>query len=180
MDRRSNSKRTLATRKLSPGCLCCGNENPWVVVTIPQQTSCRGKVHEVNAEVTQCRHCDAIVTSAEQDESLLNKSKQAHAQWLKRVIKNSREKLKLTHRELASAVKISPATLSRALVGDSLIDPSTEELLLIKTKQLRDAKEIEELLNLALDHNSYSVDDLEPPSDPICNAANSNELTLAA
>jgi transcriptional regulator with XRE-family HTH domain len=180
MERKSNSKRTLPPRKLSSGCPCCGNENPWVLVTIPQQASCRGKVHDVIAEVTQCRHCDAVVTSAAQDEALLEKSKKAHAQWLKQMIKSSREKLKLTHREFAVAVGISPATLSRAVAGDSLIDPSTEELLLIKTKQLRVAREIEELLNLPLDQNSRTIDDLEPPCDPICNAADSNELALAA
>lgn len=180
MERKSNSKRTLAPRKLSSECQCCGKVNPWVVISIPQQTSCRGKVHKVIAEVTQCRHCDAVVTSAEQDEALLKKSKEAHAQWLKQIIKNSREKLKLTHREFAAAVSISSATLSRAVVGDTLIDPSTEELLLIKAKQLRVAKEIEELLNLSLDYNSSTVDNLELPSDQICNAADSNELALAA
>ena len=107
-------------------------------------------------------------------------TRHAHAHWLALMIKASRKKLKLSLRDFAAAVSISTATLSRALTGDSLIDPSTEELLLFKTKGLREAQEVEELLNLTLDHSSYSADNHESPNDPIYDAAESSELALAA
>ncbi|MDB4354095.1 helix-turn-helix domain-containing protein [Akkermansiaceae bacterium] len=177
MERKRKSKRTLAPRITPPECFCCGSASPWAIVTLDQKTLCRDQTHEVRAEVTQCKHCDAIITSASQNEALLEKTREAHCKWIKKTLQITRKKLKLPQREFAAALGISTATLSRALKADSLIDPSTEELLLFKIKELRRAQEIEELLNLSLDHDSYNHGN---DSDPIASAADSNELALAA
>ena len=51
------------------------------------------------------------------------------------------KELKQPQRDFAFTVNISSATLSSALKGETLIDPSTEELLFIKIDRLRDEKE---------------------------------------
>ncbi|MBK1830525.1 hypothetical protein JIN77_07295 [Verrucomicrobiaceae bacterium R5-34] len=185
MKRKPINERKLTPRKLPPECLCCGRANLWATVTLSQQTSYRGHEHKIHAEVTQCRHCDAVITTAEQDKALLEKSAQAHSQWIKKTIQTSQKRLKLTHREFSAAVHISSATLSRALKAETLIDPSTEELLLLKVKGLEEKLAIKELLDLAKNFSNSDFEDSEDPDDPwtppyLSSSADSNELALAA
>lgn len=180
MKRKTNSKRKLAPRKLSPECLCCGGADPWVAVTLIQQASFRGQLHEVSAEVTQCRYCEAVVTTPEQDEALLHKTRQAHWDWIKLSLLATQKRLKLPQREFAAALSISTATLSRALKAESPTDPSTEALILFKMKELRAAQEKKELLALALKETFSHLENSEQPWDPSSDAADSSEVALAA
>lgn len=181
MKRPSLSKRKRAPRKTPPECFCCGSASPWVTVKLNQETLFRDQSHEVIAEVTQCKHCDAIITSASQDEALLEKTRQAHCAWIKKTLKIALKKLKLPQRDFAASTGVSLATVSRALKAESLIDPSTEALLLFKIKELQDAQEIRELLALTMQEISSSSE--EPDDDPWIpptDAADSNSLALAA
>lgn len=180
MKRKAKSQRKLAPRIFPTACLCCGEENPWVTQTLPQKSEFRDQLHEVRAEVMQCRYCAAITTTPEQTEALLQKLQEAHAQWISQTLKSTKRALTLSHRGFATAVNISSATLSRAIKAESLIDPSTEELLLIKIKRLKTAQEINELLDLPMAHKSsasYEPDGLWPLA---CSAADSEELPLSA
>jgi DNA-binding transcriptional regulator YiaG len=180
MERKRKSKRTLAPRVTPPECLCCGSVSPWVIVKLGQETLFRVQTHKIVAEVTQCKHCDAIITSASQDEALLEKTRQAHCAWIQKTLKIALKKLKLPQRDFAAATGVSLATVSRALKADSLIDPSTEALLLFKIKELQGAQEIKELLALRMKKISSSAEESDDPWIPPTDAADSNSLSLAA
>ena len=180
MRRKINSKRKLAPRKEPLECLCCGSASPWVIVPLSQETSYRDQTHTVQVEVTQCRHCDAVITSPSQNAALLKKSEEAHRGWIAQTLKAARKKLKLPQREFAVALGVGTATLSRALKGESTIDQSTEALALIRIKELEKAQEIKELLALELKKSSYTGDEPDDPWFPPTGAADSNELALAA
>ena len=64
------------------------------------------------------------------------------------------KELKQPQRDFAFTVNIGSATLSSALKGETLIDPSTEELLFIKIDRLRDEKEKSDLFRLTPKHFS--------------------------
>jgi len=180
MKRKAKSQRKLAPRLLPAACLCCGEENPWVTQTLPQKSEFRDQLHEVRAEVMQCRYCDAITTTPEQTEALLQKLQEAHAQWISQTIRSAKRTLTLSHRGFATAVNISSATLSRAINFESLIDASTEELLLIKVKKLKTAQEIKQLLDLPMDHKSSASDEPGDLWNLAYSATDSYELALSA
>ena len=148
MKRTPKSKRPLAPKKLPPDCLCCGTATPWVTQTIPQTTQFRNQTHTVLAEVMQCRHCDSVITTTEQDAKLINQTRKEHSEWIKDTIQSARKALHLSHRNFAEALNIGSATLSRAVKAESIIDASTEELLLFKIDQLLQNLEKQNLLNL--------------------------------
>lgn len=179
MKRTPKSKRKLAPRKLPVECLCCGASNPWVKHTIPQTTKFRNQNHAIHAEVMQCRHCDAITTTAEQDAKLITQTRQAHCQWIKDTIQSARKTLGLSHRGFAEALNIGSATLSRALKAESVIDASTEELLLLKIDQLIETQEKRDLLNLKPQSFSPMTENISDLSANWGNFANDSTIALA-
>jgi len=100
------------------------------------------------AEAMQCRHCDTLTTTPAQAADLIEKTKKAHIKWIQSIIAQYQRELALSHRDLASAVGLGSATLSRAIKGDRLIDASTEELLLFKLAQLKEQKMKRAMLSL--------------------------------
>jgi len=148
MKRTPKSKRQLTQRKLPTECLCCGASNPWVTQTIPQIVKFRDQTHTIFAEVTQCRHCDTVTTTAEQDARMITQTRPAHCDWIKNTILSARKILQLSHRDFSEVINIGSATLSRAVKAESVIDASTEELLLLKIDQLIEDQEKQTLLNL--------------------------------
>lgn len=149
MKRPRKSQRTLAPRKLPPECLCCGHSDPWKTVWIPQKSLLRTEVHEFLAEITQCKYCDAITTTPEQDAALMAETQLAHIRWLRNQITNALKEFGFSQRDFASEVGLGIATLSRALKGETLMDASSEELLLHKIAQLGEQKNNRALLNLS-------------------------------
>lgn len=180
MERKRKSKRTLAPRITPPECLCCGSPSPWAIVTLTQKTLCRDQTHEVTAEVTQCKHCDAIITSAKQDEALLEKTRKAHCAWIQKTLKVALKKLRLPQRDFAAATGVSTATVSRALRAESLIDPSTEALLLFRIRELQNELEIKELLALQMTEAAATWEETDDPWEPPTNPTDRNLLALAA
>lgn len=180
MERKRKSKRTLAPRITPVECFCCGSASPWAIVKLNQETLFRDQTHEVVAEVTQCKHCDAIITSAKQDEVLLEKTRLAHCSWIQKTLKMALKKLKLPQRDFAAATGVSTATVSRALKGESLIDPSTEALLLFRIEELQKEQEVRELFALQTTEGTAAWEKTDDPWEPPTSPTDSNLLALAA
>lgn len=163
MERKRKSTRKIAARKTPTSCLCCNEQKPWVEQTLPQNGEFRGQSHEFQAHVLQCRHCDEITMTESQTALNLQKLQKAHALWISKNLKTAKKYLAISHRDLAVAVKIGPATLSRIIKAESLIDSSTEELLLIKLKELKQNHKINTLVKLPFNiKSSVTLPDNSP------------------
>lgn len=180
MGRKRKSTRKIAARKTPSSCLCCNEQKPWVEQTLPQTGAFRGQNHEFLAHVLQCRYCDEITMTELQTESNLQKLQKAHALWISKSLKSAKKYLSISHRDLAVAVKIGPATLSRIIKAESLTDSSTEELLLIKLKQLKQNHKINTLVKLPFTiQSSISLPD-NSPWNPDADSINSGADFLMA
>jgi hypothetical protein len=137
MERPTNSKRKLKPRKLPSECLCCGEENPWVINKVEFVAPFRETEHSFRAEAHQCRHCDAISTSPEQVEAISAKVRDAHKAWISQKFKEACRELGVSIRDLVGLTDIPFATLARASSGESLIEATVEKMLWQEIEVLR-------------------------------------------
>lgn len=179
MEPKRRTKRTRAPRLTPPECLCCSGKTPWVALVVPQESEFRGQSHEIRTEVLQCRHCDAITMTPAQVDSNLQRLQDTHSTWISKTIKSTKRYLGLSHRRFATAVNIGPATLSRAISTESLIDASTEEFLLIKIQKLKQTHEINTFVTLSFPWKESLTPD-NAPWTPSGTAMESNDRLVMA
>lgn len=134
------SNRPLAPRKLSKYCPYCSTENPWVENTVTSDHEFRGVFHLVKGPVMDCKHCDASTTTHEQDEQWLHNIRIEHALWLREEVAKAKKQLGYTVRDFDHKTCISSATISRINRAETLVDASTEKLLLDTLKELTTKK----------------------------------------
>lgn len=140
MKRERISKRPLPPRKLPTECLCCGEENPWVINQVEFVAPFRDTEHSFRAEAHQCRHCDAISTTPEQVEAISAKVRDAHKAWISQKFKSASNELGVSIRQLVALTNIPQATLARASSGESLIEATVEKLLWREIEVLRESR----------------------------------------
>ena len=87
-----------------------------------------------------CKHCDASTTTHEQDERWLHNIRLAHALWLKEEVAKAKKLLGYTVRDFDHKTCISSSTISRINRAESLVDASTEKLLLDTLRDLTTEK----------------------------------------
>ena len=139
MKRERISKRPLPPRKLPTECLCCGEENPWVINKVEFVAPFRDTEHSFRAEAHQCRHCDAISTTPEQVEAISAKVRDVHKAWISQKFKSASNELGVSIRQLVALTNIPQATLARASSGESLIEATVEKLLWKEIEALRES-----------------------------------------
>ena len=128
--RRKKSNRPQVKRSLSAYCTSCGEKKSWVKNKVTHQHEWRDVTHDVVGSIMQCRHCNATTTTDEQDQQWLKDIRLAHAQWLKKEVAKSRSILGYSVRDFDRKTAISASTISRINRADTLVDASTEALLL--------------------------------------------------
>jgi transcriptional regulator with XRE-family HTH domain len=148
MNRERISKRPLPPRKLPSECLCCGEENPWVINKIEFVAPFRDTEHVFRAEVNQCRHCDAVATTEEQSEAISAKVRESHRKWMSERLKAAQRELGLSLRELADRTSIPFATLGRVSSGEHLIEATVEKLLWMQIGELTHERMMERLFQM--------------------------------
>lgn len=136
MERPRKSKRPLPPRKLPTECLCCGEENPWVINKVEFVAPFRDTEHSFHAEAHQCRSCDAISTTPEQVEVISVKVRDAHRKWISERLKKVQKELGVSLRELTEKSGIPFATLGRISSGEHLPEATTEKLLWMEIERL--------------------------------------------
>lgn len=137
MKRERISKRPLPPRKLPTECLCCGEENPWVINRVEFVAPFRETEHSFHSEAHQCRHCDAISTTSEQVEAISVRVRDAHKAWISQKFKEACRELGVSIRDLVGLTDIPFATLARASSGESLIEATVEKMLWQEFEVLR-------------------------------------------
>lgn len=148
MERPTKSKRHLKPRQLPPSCLCCGEENPWVLNKVEFTAPFREAEHEFRAEVNQCRHCDAIATTEEQSAAISEQVRDAHWKWNSAKLKAAQKVLGLSLRDLAEKTGVPFATLGRISSGDHPIEATIERLLWMEIDRLTHEQVMERLLHI--------------------------------
>lgn len=157
MERPIKSKRKLKPTKLPQGCLYCGESNPWINITVSLVAPFRGRNYSIHSEVSQCRHCDAIVTTEHQSEATLAKTREAHGRWISEHFRKAQKQLGLSLRQLAAETAIPFATLGRISSGEHFIEANTEKLLLMELDRLIHLQSVSWLIRLE-QHWSSTID----------------------
>ena len=137
MERPRISKRPLPPRKLPTECLCCGEQDPWVINKVEFVAPFRETEHSFRSEAHQCRHCDAISTTPEQVEAISVGVRDAHKAWISQKFKEACREQGVSIRDLVGLTAIPFATLARASSGESLIEASVEIMLWQEFEVLR-------------------------------------------
>lgn len=148
MERPTKSNRKLKPRKLPSQCLCCGEENPWVINKVEFTAPFRDTEHVFRAEVNQCRHCDAVATTEEQSAAISAKVRETHQKWMSERLKLAQKALGLSLRELADKITIPFATLGRVSSGEHLIEATVEKLLWLEIRELTHERMVELLFQM--------------------------------
>lgn len=148
MERPTKSKRALKPRLLPPSCLCCGEENPWVLNNVEFTAPFRDTEHGFRTEVNQCRHCDAISTTEEQSAAISAKVRESHRKWMSERLKAAQRELGLSLRDLAERTGIPFATLGRVSSGEHLIEATMEKLLWMEIGKLTHERMMERLIQI--------------------------------
>jgi transcriptional regulator with XRE-family HTH domain len=155
MERPTKSNRNLKPRNLPSQCLCCGEENPWVINKVEFVAPFRDTEHVFRAEVNQCRHCDAVATTEGQSEAISLKVRESHRKWMSERLKAAQKELGLSLRELAEKTSIPFATLGRVSSGEHLIEATLEKLLWLEIAQLTHARMME--LMFQIEQSGYRI-----------------------